>query len=166
MFTWKYHTGPLNTQCVISAPEGFHWEQRGAPDPTTTISDHNAVVAQLFDLLYFLCLGWFSSWLIAGDSDHLCTGGTEAPPWLRSGSSWRCSPPSQSGCDDALFERLKTGGKWHPGVSHPHSESAPELLRPSLLFRSPARLSGLFGPHVFSWLPTAFLRERCLLGNL
>ena len=52
------------------------------------------VAVQLFDLLFF-CLGWFSPWLIARDSEHLCTG-EETDSWLRSGSSLGHLPPSQS----------------------------------------------------------------------
>ena len=142
MFTYKYHTGPLDTQYVISAPGVSRHRIQQPP-----LQSVNAVAVQLFDLLYFLYLGWFSSWLIAVDSDHLCTGGTETALWLRSGSSWGHSPPSQSGCDDALFERQLGNGtqvalplilnlKW----ALARSESAPDFLRTWFLFRSLARL--------------------------
>ena len=44
--------------------------------------------------------------------------GVQADSWLTSESSWRRSPPSQSGCDDGLMPRLK---RQHPGRTHPDS---------------------------------------------
>ena len=118
-------------------------------------------------LAIFLCLGWFSSGLIAGDSEHLCTGG-ETDSWLRGGSSLGRYPPSQSGCDDSLFKRVRRGEKWHAGGSHPHTSSAPEpfWINPWIMEHLiPLSLPVSLGPILFCWLPTSFLRELCLLRN-
>ena len=53
----------------------------------------------VWGLIFFLVCADFPSWLIAGDSDHLCVGG-ETDSWLRSGSSLERFPPSQSCCND------------------------------------------------------------------
>ena len=53
----------------------------------------------VWGLIFFLVCADFPSWLIAGDSDHLCVGG-ETVSWLRSGSSLERFPPSQSCCND------------------------------------------------------------------
>ena len=56
----------------------------------------------VWQLLFFFVWGDFPSWLIAVDSDHLCTGG-QTDSWLRSGGSLGHFPPSQSWCDGTLF---------------------------------------------------------------
>ena len=84
------------------------------------------VAAHIFGIL----LAGYQFWIWIDCSGFRSPVQVEAGSQSMIQSSWRCSPPSQSGCDDALIESLKTGRKWHPGGSHPHSESAPFWICP------------------------------------
>ena len=61
-----------------------------------------------------------------------------------SGTSLGHSPPSQSGCDDALLWKFITGVEWRPGQTLIQNLTLPHCwLHPH---RLPARNSGLFRP--------------------
>lgn len=83
-------------------------------------------------LLSFLCFGliWAKSlWTNCRVFRSPVLRVVETDLWLRSGRSLGHSHPSQSGCDDTLLSRLKSGREWHPGGLQTHSESVPGSLR-------------------------------------
>ena len=113
------------------------------PHPADTPAIHPT--PHCLRLAIFLCFGLIfqnPSWLtIAGDWDHLCPGETDY--WLRSESSLGHFPPSQSRCDDILFNK----GLREMGNGTPVALTLTENLSP---LRLPVRnsvkaLLGFFG---------------------